>query len=79
MKTTRIPYDLTLEVRAVHRAHHRARYLATLGLGCAIALLAFFAGSAIANCPAGQVPVLGFVAVILIWGAWGARLLLTRH
>jgi len=74
MRTSRIPYDLEAEFRAMQSARRRTRFLAFIGSSVFASLVGISIGALIAN-GAGLLLVVGITA----WGCWGLNHILTRH
>ena len=76
MKTSRIRYDLTLEIQQLHAARRRNRAAARGGVACGVLLIGLCFGSAIPLLPPWAVAL---AAGALAYAAWGAHYLITRH
>lgn len=76
MKTSRIPYDLTLEFRAYQAARRRNRIVA--GTGAVLLLLMTVICNGVMMGTGSLWRCLGGV-VITIWGSLGIHYFLTRH
>jgi hypothetical protein len=76
MKTSRLPYDLTLECRRVHRIHLLKAQLAWIFVGLASLVLCI----AIGVLAGATTPFAGiFAGFVVLAGFKSAHYLLTRH
>ena len=74
MRTSRIPYNLAQEFRAMQAARRRTRCLALVGSSVFASLVGVSVGALIANGAS-----LFAVIAITAWGCWGLNHILTRH